>query len=286
MVVAGVERLEQRIASSEQYDRHERATNAAYVGLNGGWRDHSWQVNLRRDDNSQFGGYNTWGIGYGYEIIAGLRVRVARASSLKAPTFNDLYYPFSGNPQLRPESAKGNELGLDWTLGMQQIKLTRFDNKVKNMIAWAPVDPADPGGMWQPFNVDSARQKGWSLGYSINAQTWSVAANYEHLDAHDGHGVRLTDRLPEHQMTLSADKRMGSWRFGGSALHVGQRTDVRGTQHLSSYTTLDAFAEYQLSKDWQVQARVANLLDKQYETAYGYNQRGRAGYLTLKWTPR
>ncbi|MEN5423878.1 TonB-dependent receptor [Comamonas aquatica] len=286
MVVTGMERLEQKISSAERYDRTERSTDAVYAGLNGGWQNHSWQVNLRRDDNSQFGGFNTWGIGYGYEFLPGLRAHASRASSLKAPTFNDLYYPFSGNPNLRPESAKGNELGLDWAWGVHQFKLTRFDNKIKNMIAWAPVDPGNPGGMWQPFNVDSARLKGWTLGYQLAWHAWALTANYEHLDAYNGKGQRLRDRLPEHQASLSLDKRFGAWRLGTSALYVGSRTDVSGSLHLGGYSTMDVHAEYQFATDWVLQGRVANLTDRVYETAYGYNQRGRAGFLTLKWTPR
>lgn len=285
MVVAGLERLEQKVTSSEQYDRTQRSTNAAYAGLNGSQGAHSWQVNLRRDDNSQFGGYNTWGLSYGYQLLPGLRAHASRASSLKAPTFNDLYYPYSGNPNLRPESAKGNEIGLDWNLGAHSFKLTGFDNQVQNLIAWAPADPSDFMGMWLPFNVDSARLKGWSLGYSTAWQGWSLAARYEHLDARDGYGARMTDRLPEHQATLSLDKRIGAWKFGASALYAGQRTDQRGQVALASYTTVDAYAEYQFAKDWSAQARIANLTDKNYETAYGYNQRGRAGFVTLKWTP-
>ncbi|WP_313572512.1 TonB-dependent receptor domain-containing protein [Comamonas terrigena] len=282
VVVAGLERLEQQIASSERYDHKDRSTNAAYAGLNGSHAAHSWQLNLRRDDNSQFGGYNTWGIGYGYEVLSGLRARVARASSMKAPTFNDLYYPMSGNPNLQPESSKGNEIGLDWSVGGHEFKLTGFDNKVKNLISWAD----DGTGMWFPFNIDSARLKGWSLGYSTQWQGWDLSARYEHLDAVDGKGQRLTDRLPEHQATLSVDKRIGAWKFGTSALYAGKRTDKQGTVDLGGYTTVDLHAEYQFAKDWAVQARVANLTDKVYETAYGYNQRGRAGFVTLKWTPR
>ena len=282
MVVAGLERLEQQIASSERYDHKDRSTNAAYAGLNGSHAAHSWQLNLRRDDNSQFGGYNTWGIGYGYEVLSGLRARVARASSMKAPTFNDLYYPMSGNPNLQPESSKGNEIGLDWSVGGHEFKLTGFDNKVKNLISWAD----DGSGMWFPFNIDSARLKGWSLGYRTQWQGWNLSARYEHLDAVDGKGQRLTDRLPEHQATLSVDKHIGAWKFGTSALYAGKRTDKQGTVDLGGYTTVDLHAEYQFAKDWAVQARVANLTDKVYETAYGYNQRGRAGFVTLKWTPR
>lgn len=284
VVVAGVERLEQKIESTEKYDHTQRSTDAVYAGLNGSHGAHSWQLNLRRDDNSQFGGYNTWGIGYGYEIVTGLRARVARASSMKAPTFNDLYYPFSGNPNLRPESAKGNEIGLDWTLGNHAFKLTGFDNKVSNLISWA--DDGTGSGMWFPFNIDKARLKGWSLGYSTSWDGWSVAARYEHLDAFNGAGVRMTDRLPEHQATLSVDKQVGAWKFGGSALYAGKRTERQGSIDLGGYTTVDLQAEYQFAKDWAVQARLANATDKVYETAYGYNQRGRTGFVTLKWTPR
>ena len=55
---------------------------------------------------------------------------------------------------------------------------------------------------------------------------------------------------------------------------------------LPAYTTIDVHAQYQLLRDWSVQARMANVTDKRYETAYGFAQLGRAAYLTLKWTPR
>jgi vitamin B12 transporter len=282
MVIAGLERLEQKITSTSVYDKTERNTDAAYVGLNGNYSAHSWQVNLRRDDNSQFGGYSTWGICYGYEILTGLRVRAARASSLKAPTFNDLYYPYSGNPLLRPENARGNELGLDWNLGAHSFKLTGFDNKVQDLIAWAPLDPTS--SMWLPFNVDRARLKGWALQYHFDIQGWRLGATYDRLNARDDKGVQILNRA-KHQATLSLDKTLGAWKFGANALYVGER-QRSVTAYLPSYTTIDAYAEYQISKDWAVQARVANLTDKVYETVYGYNQRGRAGFVTLKWTPR
>jgi vitamin B12 transporter len=34
-----------------------------------------------------------------------------------------------------------------------------------------------------------------------------------------------------------------------------------------------------------VEARLANVFDKNYETAYYYNQLGRTWYLTLRYTP-
>ena len=45
-------------------------------------------------------------------------------------------------------------------------------------------------------------------------------------------------------------------------------------------------AQYQFTPEWSLQARIANVGNTRYETAYGFNQLGRAGYLTLKWAMR
>ena len=58
------------------------------------------------------------------------------------------------------------------------------------------------------------------------------------------------------------------------------------TQPLAAYTTADVHADWQFARDWSVQAQLTNLTDKAYETAYGYNQPGRALLLTLRWSPK
>lgn len=279
IAIAGVERLEQKVNSTTEYDKTKRTTDAVYAGLNGSYDRHSWQVNVRSDDNSQFGSFETWGIAYGFQLLPSLRAYASRGKSINAPTFNQLYWPAGGNPNLQPEEGRNTELGLNWTLDGHSFKLARFDNKVSNLIVWgATVE-----------NIDRARMKGWSLGYSKSLDTWQFAASYDYLDARDSLGERITRRMPKQQATASVDKTWGAWKLGANALYVGKRTDSVwgvGNVDMKSYITVDTYAEYQFAKDWSLQARVANLTDKQYETAYGYNQRGRAGYLTLKWSPR
>ena len=46
---------------------------------------------------------------------------------------------------------------------------------------------------------------------------------------------------------------------------------------------VDLRGEYIINPSLRVQARIVNLFDKDYETAYLYNQTGRAGYLTLRY---
>src|SRR5690606_24888211 len=73
-VVAGLESLRQGVNSSTAYVVDSRTINSGFVGLNGNAGPHSWQLNARRDDNSQFGGVNTWFAGYGYRITPNWRV--------------------------------------------------------------------------------------------------------------------------------------------------------------------------------------------------------------------
>ncbi len=68
VALVGVERLTQKVDSSTAYDVIQRTVSSYFAGLNGSAGSHSWQANLRRDSNSQFGANNTWFAGYGYKI--------------------------------------------------------------------------------------------------------------------------------------------------------------------------------------------------------------------------
>ena len=287
-LLAGVERLEQKVDVSSDYTQTKRNINAVFVGLNGSAGAHSWQANLRRDDNSQYGGMTTYGLSYGYEFIKGLRAYVSHGKSMRAPSFNDLYYPpdpsyprYNGNPYLKPEQAKNNEIGLQWQQGIHRAKLLHFNNGVTNLIASGDTSMTNLAG--------TTRLRGWSLEYGINVDGWGVSANYDYLDAKQANNQPVTRRA-RNQFALNVDKRLGAWKLGGSMLYVSSRKDIDyntyDTVNLPSYTTLDLYAEYRINPEWSVQARVANVGNKHYETAYGFNQLGRAGYLTLKWAMR
>lgn len=287
-LLAGLERLQQKIEpteSTKKYEIKDRDINSFFLGLNGQHNAQFWQINWRRDDNSHFGNANTYGLTYGYELINGLRVHASHGKSIKAPTFNQLYYydnnpqyPYYGNPSLIPEEGKSNELGLAWSTNNHEAKLIYFNNKIKNLIQ------ADPNSVQQNVTGNTSL-KGWTASYAWNHRSWQISAIYDYLKTRKADGKPL-DRRAKHQFSLNVDKQIGQWKFGGSALYVGSRNDSNATVKLPSYTTLDLNAEYHFHKDWSLQARIANVTNKNYETAYGYNQLGRAGYLTLKWAPK
>ncbi|MDP1171592.1 TonB-dependent receptor domain-containing protein, partial [Klebsiella pneumoniae] len=82
---------------------------------------------------------------------------------------------------------------------------------------------------------------------------------------------------------LSADRDFGAYALGGSLHAVGKRND--GSNRLGGYTTVDLRGSYALGNDWSLKAKVDNLFDEEYQTAYGYNQPDRTYWLSLHYAP-
>lgn len=277
VAIAGVERREQAISATTAYAVSQRTIDAVYAGLNGSAGAHSWQLNLRRDDNSQFGGATTGFAGYGLRIASAWRLSASYGTSFVAPSFNQLYFPGFGNPALQPEKGKNYDLALSWTQDGQQLKLVRFDNRIRGFMTNTTL----------PQNIPRARIEGWTLGYEGGFGPLALRAAIDLLDPRNVTSGMQLPRRAKQQVTLGADWQQGAWRFGGSLLAVGERfDDAANTQRLGGYATVDLQADWQFAPDWSVQAKVNNLADREYHTALGYEQPGRAFYLTLRWQPK
>lgn len=279
-VVVGVESLKEEVSGTQAYAVNSRTTDAAFAGLHGQAGAHLWQANVRKDRNSQFGSATTGFASYGYQLTPNWRPHLAYGTSFKAPAFNTLYFVspfFVGNPSTQPERGRNSEVGVTYSRGLHELKLTRFDNRVRGFITSQPV----------VVNVPRARIEGWSLGYAGSAGAWNWDAHLELLDARNETNQLKLSRRADQTLTLALDHTVGAWTWGASVLAVSERFDnAANTVRLPGFGTLDLHAVYRLDKAWSVNLRLNNLADKVYETARGFNQPGRAAYVTLDWKPQ
>ena len=279
LLLAGVEQRVQQVNSSVAYDVTRRTIDSGFVGVNGQAGRHSWQLNARRDRNTQFGTSDTGFAGYGWRFATDWRLHGSYGTTFVAPSFNDLYYPYSmGNPNLLPERGRNRDLGLAWGAGGHALKLVYFDNRISDMIAWSGSAPS---------NVDRARINGWTLGYEARVDRLSLRASLDEMQPRNLVSGTALPRRSDTQATLGASWREGAWLFGTSLLHVGSRfDDTANTRALGAYTVVDVHATWQFARDLSLQAKLNNLTDRVYETTYGYNQPGRSVYFTLRWQPK
>jgi vitamin B12 transporter len=282
VALAGVEHLTQQVDSTTPYTVTKRDVSSYFAGLIGSAGRHSWQVNARNDDNSQFGGSNTGFAGYGFSITPAWRVNASYGTSFVAPTFNQLYFPasafFKGNPLLQPERGRNTDFGVTWTEGGQTVKLVKYDNKIRDIIVSSDITLV---------NSARARIEGYSLSYAGVFGPLNLNASLDSLDPRNEITGKRLQRRSASQLRLGADYAAGAWTYGGSILRVGGSfDDAANLKPLGGYTTADVFADYAISKDWKLQAKLNNLTNRQYETILGFNQPGRGVFVTLRYQPK
>jgi vitamin B12 transporter len=259
----------------------QRRVLGVSAGLQGQRAAHSWQGSVRHDRNSQFGHQNTGALGYGYDLTPQWRVGAALGSSFKAPSFNDLYYPQFGNPNLKPEQGKSLELSLRYVRAAHQVRAAFFEHRIKSYIT------ANPSA----FNVLRARVDGLSLTYEGKVADTRMLLSYEHLDAFNrdaGAGVgKLLPRRARNVFKAGVDRAFGAVSVGADMQALGQRfDDAANKTKLGGYTVLDLHAQWRPAAQWTVSAHLNNLGDKRYETAAGYNRPGREAYVSLGYALR
>lgn len=285
LLTLGYDRLDDSVNSSVGYSKKRNTNDGFYAQYLGQYQIHEWQLALRHDDNQQFGSYNTGNLGYGLTLTDSLQWVASYGTAFKAPTLNQLYYPGFGNPDIHEETSRNIETGLrgehDW--GNWAVNL--FRNEVDDLIA--NVSPPG-GGPSQAENVDKAVIKGAEFELASHWADWDWITNLtlqkpENRSSRSGQGDLLRRRA-EQIFNLDVDRRFGRIGLGAGIHAEGRRWEnAQNTQRLSSYSIVDLRGEYWLSNAWRLQAHISNLFDTDYETAYTYQQPGRAGYLTVRY---
>jgi vitamin B12 transporter len=266
-------------------ERGNRAGFVQYQGRleTGSLGAHDLQASLRRDDNDQFGGHTTGGLAWGLDFGAGLRLTANLGTAFKAPSFNELYFPFFGNPGLLPETSESAELGFGQRRDGWRWQLSAFRTDIDDLITY---DTA----IASANNLEQARIRGAELTGGIELAGWDVSTSASWVDPRNRSPGANFDRLLPRRARTSAridlDRAFGDFRFGASWVGEGERyDDVANTLRLPGYATIDLRAEYALHPAWTLQARVANAFDRDYETAAYYSQPGREYGLALRYRP-
>lgn len=284
MFTAGLDYQQDRVGSSRVYTQAARRNRALFGQYQGEFGAHGLQASLRRDDNQQFGGHNTGGLGYGYALSDTMRLTASYGTAFKAPTFNQLYYPGFGSATLRPELARSIELGLARREASGRWLLRAYRTDISDMIGFDAVTFA-------PVNINTARLSGLEGQGQVRLAEWDVSGTLTLQDPHQTSGAnqgKLLNRRATEAMRIELARDIGAYRLAGSLYAEGHRFDDlanTANKRLGGYGLLDVRAEYRVDADWLLQGRIDNLLDKRYETAQFYNQPGRGVYFTLNYQP-
>lgn len=246
---------------------------------------------FRVEDHSVFGSVTTERGSLAYLIReTGTRLHGSAGSGFRAPTFNDLFFPDFGNPDLQPERSFSWDVGVDQKLWGDRLRLglTYFRNTFTNLITCCvPIPTAPFGG---PVNVGRARAQGIEFTAEAGLLPTLVASlNYTYTDSEDLSTGRPLPREPRHRwnigLTWEPIRRLSLF----TQVHVVSRQFERfGEVFNSGYTRVDIGGTWRLLgragliEKLELTARVQNLLDEGFAEVRGFPAPGTNALVGLR----
>ena len=276
-VILGTERREQKVDSTTAYAMTKQDIQSFFAGWQGNYNAHSMQFNARNDDNSQFGNKTTGAISYAYQFTTEWRAGASFGTAFNAPTFNQLYFPNFGNPNLAPEEARNKEVSVHYDNGTHKVGAVYYHNKVSDLIV-------NTGKPLRPQNVSEALLSGLTLTYQGSVAGLNVAANADFTKPEDEATGNLLPRRSKNHGTLSVSKKWNDWELGSMVeTHSKRYDEAANTIKLDGYTLMNIYANYHINNQWSLTARVNNIFDRQYETINDYGALGSNAFFSMRY---
>ena len=226
---------------------------------------------VRGDEHSTFGSETShratlsggWGDGRG-------RVHGSYGTAFRAPNFNELYFPFSGDPHLLPETTEGFDIGVQQRIGDSSVTLdlTWFDIDFDQLIEFDLTS-------FTFGNVARASSSGAELTLRYRPDIdYSLELSHTYNRTEDkATGLPLA-RRPKNRTTAVAQLQPTD-RFVAAfmAAFVSDRIDSNGAV-MDDYTKVDVHLSYAWSM-LKPFVRIENLLDADYFEVPGFVTPGR-----------
>jgi vitamin B12 transporter len=279
LLTLGADRLNDHVSSSTKYDVTNRHNNGLFAQYATQIADVAIQTALRHDSNSQFGTANTGSIDLSWQFSHAFALTGGYGTGFHVPSFNYLYYPGGyANPDLKPEHSRTARLGLNWQNDSGWTSsLTAFRTRTRDLIA------SSASTNYVPYNVKQAQSLGteWQLGWRDQDWTFNSSATWiSSVDRQTGVSI---PRQPKWSGRIDVDRQFGAWHAGVTVRGQTASHESTLSQVNPGFATADLRLSYAYKRNWHLEAKLANVLDKKYQTAYDYNQAGRTVLFTLRY---
>jgi len=247
-------------------------------------------LSVRNDDNDRFGDKTTYRVAPAYVIEdTGTKLKASLGTGFKAPTLSELFqnfpaYYFYANPNLRPESSVGYDVGFEQSLAGEALRFgaTYFRNNIKNLIddnadftSYANIGRAVTQGVESFIAYQPRKDLAIRLDYTFTEATDKIL---------DGELLRR----PKHRVDLNGEwHATDRWSINANVLSVSSWID--GNRDFSiprltqpGFTTVNLAANYALTSNFTLYGRITNLLDRHYENPDGFLQPSIGAFAGIK----
>ena len=259
--------------------------DAGYAGLQGRLFERlTLTGNVRGETNTLTKDAITYRVGGAFAVPELLStIKASYGTSFRAPSLFDRYgvdsFGYIGNPNLKPESSRGYEVGIVTDLPLFQpeqlsVAVTYFDNRITNLIqgVFAPVSTV--------INVARATTRGVESSLTVRPAEWIEATlTYTYTDTRDrGNGARLLRRPLNAASGVLRFKPLPGLTIAPEVVYTGEFRDFlvddggfgQGVGRAKSGVIGNLNVTYDVVKNITLYAYARNIGGSRFEPASGF----------------
>jgi vitamin B12 transporter len=287
------DRLEQKIKTTEYYQKNKRVNNGFMVGYSLTENKHNFQTNIRKDFNSNYDDSLTGNLGYAYMINQNWTFATSAGTAFVSPTFNFAYATADpdalGNADLKPEKSKNIEASIRYKDETRALSFTAFDNEIRDFIIYTyGMTPQST------MNLNKAKIQGLSLSGSQFIGHFQISGSVTNQSPKNEDTEKYLPYRSNLLGNINLNYFIGNWNFGVENTGSGIRYDDKAnTRKINGYILTNFVADYKFSDQLKINLRLNNALDKDYtiniegnpNTPYGfkYQTPGRSLFANLHY---
>ncbi|MCW5729901.1 MAG: TonB-dependent receptor [Alphaproteobacteria bacterium] len=268
-------------------------TNAGFAQLQSGFFERFFVTgSVRVDDHENFAAEPTWRIAPAYLLReTGTKFKGSYGTGYRAPTLFQLHGAsffgnfgiFNGNPDLKPETSRGFDVGFEQTLWQGRIVFgaSYFQTRIRDLIDFNQTFSS-------LVNIDRTRTEGVESFISLRPfDSLEIRIDHTYADSKNEETDQQLLRRPRNKGSLAIDWRpVEKASVSLTGLHVGRRTDVDAVtfarKRTDAYTVFNLAGSYDILPSLTLFARIENLFDKDYEDPDGFRRPGIAAFGGLR----
>lgn len=256
----------------------------------------AWKVNsrltflpsVRLERDSSFGFLGVPAAGLSYRFNDRMTWKTSYGKGFRAPSISERYIHLDhmgvtvdGNPDLKAETSRSFDTGLEWKDGKTAWTISWFDQKVKNLIDYEGM--AGSAMEYRYVNRKQAELKGLEgeISYALLPR-WTVRGTYTYLDGRDrSENTRLPNRSRHTAMlSLSYDSK-APYGLSGMIWSAFKR-DFYFDDRNYTWNEVNLSLQKHWGEKFTASFGLYNLLNKKIDALYIHGRSWFAG-MEMKW---
>ena len=252
----------------------DTATKAVFLHDSIDLGRHRGFLAARYTDHETFGSKVTWNAEYGFDLNDRWSFNAGLGTAFRAPDASDRF-GFGGTPDLEAESADEIQLGAKFQIAdHHSVRLELYSNDIENLIEFDFTD-------FTLQNIGKAEIRGAEVSYDYQGESFVFRASYLRQSARNADTDERLLRRADESLTVNYTQTIGKYRVGISVLASGDREDFAAT--LPGYVLANLTGQVRIGGNMQLNARIENILDTEYETASQFRMQERSVFIEIKY---